>query len=102
MNAMIVKSVSVTSSASVAPTPADGSVERIVSGMHEAFVEDAEHDVDGDDGRQDQPGLVLERLLEYLCGALEPALNRRRHADVAGRALDRDARRRRATRPASG
>ena len=32
MSAMIVKSVPVASSASVAPTPADGSVERIVSG----------------------------------------------------------------------
>ena len=39
------------SSAITAPTPADGRVERIVSGMNIALVENAKHDIDGGDAR---------------------------------------------------
>ena len=49
-------------SASSAPRPADGSVEMIVSGMREALVEHAEHDIDRDQRRQDQQRLRADRL----------------------------------------
>jgi hypothetical protein len=47
-------------------------------GMDEALVEDAEHDVDGDDGRGDQIGLSGKRRLENLCGTLESCGQARR------------------------
>ena len=50
-------------SASSAPTPAEGSVDRIVIGMDVALVEDAEHDVDGGERRRDQERLAAERIL---------------------------------------
>ena len=51
-------------SASSAPTPAEGSVERIVIGMDEALVQHAEHDVDGHQRRQNQQALVRQRAFE--------------------------------------
>ena len=57
--------------------------------MHEALVEDAEHDVDGQPA---PPGSATAALasdcLEGLCRALEPAVNRGGHADVARGAFD--------------
>ena len=38
----------------MAPTLADGNVEMIVSGMNEAFIQNAEHDVDGKQRRRHQ------------------------------------------------
>ena len=71
MSAMIVNSVPVTISASSAPTPADGSVDRIVIGMDVAFVQHPEDDVDRDHRGQNEQGLVAERRLKRLCGPLE-------------------------------
>ena len=39
--------------------------------MDEALVEDAQHDIDGDDRREDQEQLVRERRLEGERRALE-------------------------------
>src|SRR6185295_11019136 len=39
--------------------------------MHVAFIKDAQHDVDGQQGRQDQPRLAVERRLERLRGPLK-------------------------------
>ncbi len=67
-------------------------------GMNVALVEDAEHDVDREQGGQYEVGLIVEGLLVHLCGALERAVDARRHADPVHRRLDR--RNRRAQRDA--
>ena len=72
----------------MAPTPADGSVERMVIGMDVALVEHAEHDVHGDDGRQDQERLVGEGGLERLGGPLEAGVDGGGQADLALGLLD--------------
>ena len=54
----------------------------------EALVEDAEHEVHRDDGREDQPRLARERRLEAARGALEPAVDRGGHADSRHRVVD--------------
>ena len=51
--------------------------------MDVTFVEHAEDDVDGDDGGQQQPGFVGERVAEGRGGALKAGGNAGRHADVA-------------------
>ena len=52
MSAMMLNSVLNRRSASTAPAPAEGSVERIVIGVDVALVEHAQHDVDrGERGR---------------------------------------------------
>ena len=51
------RSLPVRSKARMAPTPAEGSVERMVNGMNVALVEHSQHDVHGDDGGQNQLGL---------------------------------------------
>ena len=61
-------------SASSAPTPAEGSVERMVMRMDEALVEHAQHDVDGDQRGQNEQRLVGERILERRRRALEVGL----------------------------
>ena len=83
MSAMIVNSVPVSISASSAPTPADGSVDRIVIGMDVAFVQHPEDDVDGDHRRQNEHGLVAERRLKRLRGALKSGFEARRQRDLA-------------------
>ncbi len=76
IRAMMLNSVPNSSSASTAPTPAEGSVERMVSGWIEALVEDAEHDVDGDQRGSDQKGLACQRAAGSVCGrAGEPAMD---------------------------
>ena len=50
--------------------------------MDQALVEDAEDDVDHDDGGDDQHRLLPLRLLRRQRRALERAAHRRRHADV--------------------
>ncbi len=99
----------VTSSASKAPTPADGSVDRIVIGVNVALVENAEDDVDADDGGEDEEHLIIERRLEGEGRAFEFGRDRGRHADFlfgglhrvdrspernAGRGVEGDERRR--------
>src|SRR6516165_4403636 len=49
--------------------------------MDVTLVEHAKQDIDRGDGRGDQNRLVRERLLEYLRGAGEIAVDRGRHAD---------------------
>ena len=56
--------------------------------VHVALVEHAEHDVDGEQRRQDQHRLVGQRLLEHLGGALETAVHVDGHGDVRLGLLD--------------
>ena len=56
--------------------------------MHLALVQHAEHDVDREYRREDQPRLAVERRLERARGALEAAVQRRRHADLRHRRVD--------------
>ena len=73
ISAMTLSSVWQSSSASSAPTPADGSVERIVIGWIIAFVEHAEHDVDRHQRGRDQQRFVGQRCLKGLRRALKAA-----------------------------
>src|SRR5581483_9260163 len=57
-------------------------------GVDVALVEDAEHDVDGDERGEDEQRLVGERGLEGLGGALEARADARREPEVARRLLD--------------
>ena len=50
--------------------------------MDVAFIEHAQHDVDGDEGGEDQDGLVRQRILEGRGGALERGLDADREADL--------------------
>ncbi len=59
-------------------------------GVDVALVEDAEHDVDGDEGGEDQEELVGAGGLEGLGGALEGAVDGGGEADVAFGLLDLD------------
>ncbi len=49
--------------------------------VNRAFVQHAEHDVHGDDRRQNQPRLGFQRILKRLGGALETATHAVRHAN---------------------
>src|SRR5204862_4849123 len=51
-------------------------------------VEDAEHDVDGDERGQDEDGLIGQRVLKRLGRALEARPNGGRQADVTFGTLD--------------
>ena len=57
-------------------------------GMDEALIEDAEHDVNGDEGGEDQEGLIGERVVEGSGGALEVGLERRREVHLLGQVVD--------------
>ena len=57
--------------------------------MDQAFVENAEHDVDGNESGEDQIGLVLKRFLKGLRGALEGGVNGGGHAHLGLCALER-------------
>ena len=57
--------------------------------MDVALVEHAQHDVDGDDGGEDQQQLVVERRLEGQRGALECVMMLARQADLLLRRRDR-------------
>ncbi len=58
-------------------------------GMDQAFVEDAEHDVDRDDRRQNEPRLALQRFREFGRVAVEGSGHRRRQVDGLLRRVDR-------------
>ena len=73
MTAMTLSSVRQTRRERTAPTPAEGSVERMVIGMDVAFIENAEHDVDRHERGQDQKRLVGQGGLKGLGRALETA-----------------------------
>ena len=51
--------------------------------MDEAFVQDAEDDVDDDDGQQQQQAQALARTCEGLGGAVEAGLGGGGQADLA-------------------
>ena len=88
MSAITLRSVRKSRIASSAPTPAEGSVERIVIGVDVALVEHAEHDVHDDERGQDQQRLRGERGLEGLGGSLEAGVDVGRQADLPLRRLD--------------
>ena len=69
-------------------------------GMGVALVKDPQHNVDRDDGGQDEDRFVADGLLEGPGGSLEAAVDRGRHVDPAD--LPVDARRRRRSSEASG
>src|SRR5213593_4474062 len=81
ISAMTESSRRTSRSASNAPSPAEGKVERIVIGWIQLSYS-TEHDVDGDDRRQDQERLVGQ-------GRLEPRLDARRQTDLARDPVDR-------------
>ena len=69
-------------SASIAPTLAGGRLEMMVSGMHQALIEDAEHDVDGQQRRQHQHGLGARSDCWYASSVpAKKPLDRGRHAE---------------------
>src|SRR5215211_252105 len=76
-------------SASRAPMPAEGRVERIVSGVNIALVQDAEDHVDGDERGEDEDRLACQRALERLSVALKTAGQRWRFAELGFRTMDR-------------
>ena len=91
------------SSARIAPDARRGQGGQDRDRVDEALVEHAEDDVDGDERGQDQQGLVGERGLEGLRGALEAARGwTAGSADLALGALDGLRRRRPAPRRARG
>ena len=57
-------------------------------GMNEAFIEDAEHDVDRDQRRQDQKRLIGQRINERSGGALERGLEAGREMDISRGLVD--------------
>ena len=85
MKAITVSSVPERCSASSAPRPADGSVEMMVSGMGEALVEHAEHDIDRDQRGEDQQRLRAGGLAERLHVAGEIGVNRVRQVHLRDR-----------------
>ena len=64
MKAITVSSMPASRSATSAPSPAEGRVEMMVSGMRQALVEHAQHDVDGEQGGDDEERLRVGLLLE--------------------------------------
>ncbi len=53
-----------------------------------AFIQHAQHDVDGEDGGHDEQRLVFQRVREQLRRALEAAVNLGRQADGGGGVVD--------------
>ena len=51
--------------------------------MDEAFVQNAEHDVDGDESSEDEVRLVAERILKGLRGSLECSMDCARHTEFS-------------------
>jgi hypothetical protein len=72
-----------------APSPAEGKVDMMVSGVDRALIEHVEDEVDGDQGSQDRDECAAERTLERVCAALEAGGNRGRHAKIRRGPLDR-------------
>ncbi len=70
-------------SASSAPMPAEGSVDRMVDRVDEALVEHAQHDVHHQDRRGQQQQLVGEVVAERKRGALERRADAGGHLDLA-------------------
>ena len=74
-------------SASRAPDPRRGQGREDGDRVDVALVEHAQHDIDGDDRRQDQPQLVLQRGLEGVGRAQEHGGDAGRHARSPSRRL---------------
>ena len=66
----------------MAPTPADGRVEIIVTRMHQIFVEHPEHDVDGQQRCRHQDRHGAQRLLVSEERSRKKALDRGRCAQL--------------------
>ena len=75
MNAMIVKSVPRDEQRKDRTAPGRGQRGDDRERMDEAFIQDAEHEIDGHQRSQNQEGLVGEGGLEYLRRALEAAMD---------------------------
>jgi len=56
--------------------------------MNEAFVENAENDVDSDEGGEDEDGLIRERILECGRSTLKFSLDAGRHIEVGLGGID--------------
>src|SRR5579859_6256665 len=57
-------------------------------GVDEAFVKDAEDDINGDESGEDEHGLIGERILERSRGALKLSLNARRQIQIGFGGVD--------------
>ena len=57
-------------------------------GVNEALVENAEHDVDGDQRGQNQQRFIGERIVERCRGALEVGLQAGREVEILGHLVD--------------
>ncbi|MNY58895.1 hypothetical protein D3C86_1952880 [compost metagenome] len=57
--------------------------------MDVALIQNAEHDVDGRNRRQNQDHLRVHRLLEHLRGTGKAAAHGRWHAELSHSAVDR-------------
>ena len=57
--------------------------------MHEALVEHAKHQIDGDDRRENQQWLARQRLLEDLGAALKTGSDAGGHANAGERGVNR-------------
>ena len=55
--------------------------------MNVALIQHAQHNVDRDDRRQNQPAFVRQRSLESLCRALKTAVHALRHSYLGLRLL---------------
>ncbi len=73
----------------MAPTP--GRRQRRKNGhrVHQALIQNAQHDINRNQRGQNEVWLVLERILERLCGALESGVHGAGHAHVALRFFER-------------
>jgi len=58
------------------------------NGMNEAFVQDAKNDVDGDEGGENQDGLIAKGAEERGGSSLKRRLNTGRHAEAGFGAVD--------------
>ena len=88
ISAMMLNSVWNSSSASTAPDARRGQGREDGDGVDVALVENAEHDVDGGERREDQDRLVAQGLLIGARRALEAAMDGRGHADLVRGAAD--------------
>ena len=77
------------SSASSAPTPAEGSVDKNRDGMDVALVQHPQHDVDGHDRGQNQQRFARQRIAKRRRRPLKAGMNAGRHLDLLLGSVDR-------------
>ena len=76
ISAITLRSVRQSSSASTAPTPGRRNGRENRDGMDQALIQHPQHDIDGDQGGNDQDRFVAKRILERLRGAGKLPVNR--------------------------